>query len=117
MREIMANSLENFNTWKPGMMKDHPRISCVYMIEITGKYYIGLTTDLYKRVKNHIADRNKRNHIPLYKWMVNKPMNEQKVYILHVETDINKLKELEKKEILERDTLFPKGLNCNGGGG
>jgi len=110
-------TLSNFNSWKPSIVKNDRRVSCIYMIEISGKFYIGLTTDLYKRLKNHISDLNKRNHIPLYKYMSNIPMESQRIYILHVEDDINKLRDLEKKEIMERNTLFPCGLNCNGGGG
>lgn len=110
-------TIQNFNSWTPTMIKEHSGVSCIYMIEITGKFYIGFTTNLYKRVKNHIADRNKRSHIPLYKYMTKISLEEQKIYILHVENDINTLKKLEKKEILERNTLFPNGLNCNGGGG
>lgn len=109
-------TIENFNNWKPYSI-NNPNVSCIYLIKIQDKEYVGLTKDLFKRIKYHIADRNKRDHLPLYNKMKSCPLNEQKVFILHMDDDLENLKKLEKEEISNRNTLFPNGLNRNTGGG
>lgn len=108
-------TLENFRNWKLSSITED--FSCIYMIKIKGKCYIGLTEKFFKRMKNHLWDINKRKTIPLYRAISNSDLDQCEVYILHVADSLEKLKLLEKQEIRERGTLFPNGLNSNMGGG
>jgi len=109
-------TIQQFKDWRISLHENLQGISCIYMIEIENKFYIGLTTDIYKRMKNHIGDVNKRQHYPLYKAIKNNGLSDCKVYILHTCDDFEELRKLEIEEIENRNTLYPYGLNANRGG-
>lgn len=81
---------------------------------ITNKSYIGQSTNVQKRLREHFNWRDKKSYIA--KSIKKYGKDNFLVELLHENIDLNILDDLEIQCIKNFNTLYPNGYNFHGGG-